>query len=204
MTTAPSVEALPDEDWKNFLFDVLPSQGSWTEDAYLWLTDNTRRMIELSDGYLEVLPMPTDRHQSILILLLLALHQYLDPLGGKVLIAPLRLRLREGKIREPDLLLVKDANDPRRQNRLWTGADFVLEVLSSDRPNRDRKVKRAEYAAAQIPEYWIVDPDEETIEILSLRGKKYRTVATYRRGEDAKAVTLTGFAVSVDTVFDAK
>jgi len=204
MATAPSVDALPDEDWKDFLIDVLPSQGSWTEEAYLWLTDNTRRMIELSDGCLEVLPMPTDRHQSVLKLLFLALHLYLDPRGGSVLFAPLRLRLRKGKIREPDLLLVKDANDPRRQNRLWRGADFVLEVLSADRPNRDRKVKRAEYAAAKIPEYWIVDPEEETIEVLSLRGKKYRTVATYRRGMEAKAVTLNEFAIPVDSVFDAK
>jgi Uma2 family endonuclease len=136
--------------------------------------------------------------------LFLALHLYIDPRGGTVQFAPLRLRLRKGKIREPDLLLFKDAQDPRRQNRVWEGADFVLEVLSPDDPDRDRVVKRSEYAAAQIPEYWIADPELETIDVLRLRGQKYRTVATYRRGADAKAVTLVGFSVSVDAVFDAK
>ena len=203
MATASSVATLPEEDWKGLLSDLLPSQGLWSEEAYLWLTDHTTRMVELNDGFLEVLPMPTDRHQSIVQALFLAFVHYVHSRGGKVQFAPLRLRLREGKIREPDLLLVKDASDPRRQNRFWTGADLVVEVLSPDRPERDRDEKRAEYAKAQIPEYWIVDPEGETIAVLGLRGNKYRPVATYRRGADAKAVTLPGFAVSVDAVFDA-
>lgn len=204
MATTPKVAILADEDWKNLLLDLLPSQGTWSEDAYLWLTDNTRRLVELNDGSLEVLPMPTDRQQSILQVLFLALVQYIDPRGGKVQFAPLRLRLRQGKIREPDLLLLKDINDARREDRYWTGADFVLEVLSPDRPERDRSEKRVEYAAAHLPEYWIVDPETETIAVLALRGSKYRTAATYRRGAEAKAVTLAGFAVSVAAVFDAK
>lgn len=42
-----------------------------------------------------------------------------------MLVAPLRLRVREGKFREPDLLVLLDARDPRRSNRYWTGADLV-------------------------------------------------------------------------------
>jgi Uma2 family endonuclease len=200
----PSVEAVRDEDWKDLVIDLLPSQGDWSEDAYLWLTDNTRRLVELNDGYLEVPPMPTDLHQTVLKALFLAFHLYLDPRGGTVQFAALRLRLRKGKIREPDLLLVKDAKDPRRQNRLWTGADLVLEVVSEDDPDRDRVDKRSDYAKAGIPEYWIVDPQEETIAVLGLRGKKYRAIATYRRGAVAKSATLPGFEVSVDAVFDAR
>ncbi len=75
-----------------------------------------------------------------------------------MLFAPLRLRIREGQFREPDLLLVLDADDSRRQNRYWLGADLVVEVVSPDDPERDTRVKRAEYAEAQIPEYWIAIP----------------------------------------------
>jgi Uma2 family endonuclease len=194
---------LPVEDWKDVVIDLLPSQGDWTEEAYLWLTDSTSRLVELNDGNLEVPPVPTDLHQSILQVLFLAFHQFLAPLGGKVQFAALRLRLRKGKIREPDLLLVKDAKDVRRQNRFWTGADLVLEVISDDDPDRDLVAKRREYAAAGIPEYWIVDPRNESVAVLSLRGKRYRTVATYGRGGAAQSVTLAGFGVSVDQVFDA-
>jgi hypothetical protein len=48
------------------------------------------------------------------------LRVFLAQLGGKVLFAPLRLQIRPGKQREPDILLVRDAADPRRQNRFWT------------------------------------------------------------------------------------
>ena len=44
----------------------MPRQGHWDQDAYLWLTDQTSRLIELTGGNIEVLPRPTDEHQSIL------------------------------------------------------------------------------------------------------------------------------------------
>ena len=60
--------------------------------------------------------MPTDRHRAISQFLFLALLPFVGALGGKVHYAPLRLRIRDGKFREPDLLLVRDAHDPRRRN----------------------------------------------------------------------------------------
>lgn len=53
---------------------LLPEQGAWRERDYLWLTDRTNRLVELADGVVEVLPMPTDKHQAILQYLLYALH----------------------------------------------------------------------------------------------------------------------------------
>ncbi len=202
MSNAATIEALPGEEWKGLVLDLLPPPGSWSEDAYLWLTDHTTRMVELNDGHLEVLPLPSDRHQSILQAIFLAFYSYLNPLGGKIQFAPLRLRLREGKIREPDLLLVKDAADPRRQNRFWTGADLVLEILSPDRPDRDRIEKRAEYAAAGIPEYWIVDPENEVITVLNLRTGSYQQSTAYTRGQVCASESLSGFSMPVDAAFD--
>ena len=72
--------------------------------------------MEFTDGRLEVPPIPTDHHQAISQFLFLALSPFVRALGGRVRYAPLRLRIRNGKFREPDLLLVRDANDPRRRN----------------------------------------------------------------------------------------
>ena len=44
----------------------MPVQGEWTAEAYLWLTRDVRRLVELADGWIEELPMPTDAHQRIL------------------------------------------------------------------------------------------------------------------------------------------
>src|SRR5271157_6019338 len=136
------------------LLDILDRQGSWTEEEYLSLTDHTTRLVEFTDGFLELLPMPTDYHQAI-VQLLFAFDGFLKPLGGRVRIAPLRLRIGKGKFREPDLLLLQSASDRRRQNRFWTGADLIVEVVSPDKPERDLVLKRQEYAAAGVAEYWI-------------------------------------------------
>src|SRR5438128_203432 len=137
--------------------DLASLQGSWGAEQYLRLTDQTNRLIEFTDGRIEVLPMPTENHQAILEWLFLALRVFVERIGGKVRFAPLRLLVGDGKFREPDILLVRDARDPRRQNRYWLGADLVVEVVSEDDPDRDITTKRADYADAGIPEYWIVN-----------------------------------------------
>ncbi|RRR69825.1 MAG: Uma2 family endonuclease [Candidatus Viridilinea halotolerans] len=179
-------------------------QGHWTEEQYLLMTDQTKRLLEYSDGYLEVLPMPTEEHQDISQFLFLALLAFLQGIGGKVYYAPLRVRIRANKFREPDLLLVRDAHDPRRQNRYWLGADLVVEVVSAGDPERDTKVKRNDYAQAGIPEYWIVNPLTTTITVLVLEGETYTEHGCFSRGEDAVSKLLDGFRVRVDAVFDAK
>lgn len=192
------------EEDDDLVVSLTPLQGHWTEEQYLLVTDQTNRLLEFDDGYIEVLPMPTQEHQDISQFLFLALLAFLQRIGGKVYYAPLRVRVRPRKYREPDLLLVRDANDPRRQNRYWLGADMVVEVVSADDPERDTKVKRKEYAQAGIPEYWIVNPRTATITVLVLKGESYAEHGVFRRGEQATSKLLDGFGVSVDEVLDAR
>jgi len=188
---------------RNPLIDILPEQGHWTEEQYLALTDHRNRLVEYTDGFVEVLPRPTDRHQSILAFLYLAFFAFIKPRGGKVHFAPLRLRIRPRKFREPDLLLLLSAGDSRRQDRYWTGADLALEVVSKDKPERDLVQKRGDYAESRVPEYWIVNPETETITVLRLEGAAYVEAGTFGRGAAAASVLLSGFAVDVAAAFDA-
>jgi Uma2 family endonuclease len=185
------------------MLELLPEQGGWSEDAYLWVTDRSTRLIEFSDGYLEVLPMLTDEHQLLLKLLVRNFDRVVDPLGGMLLFAPLRLRLRDGKIREPDMLVLLDARDPRRQNRYWVGADLVLEVVSTDRPERDLIEKRREYEQAGITEYWIVNPLNRTITVLALRDGAYVEHGSFASGTIATSVLLPAVAIPVADLFSA-
>jgi len=191
-------------EYERTLLDLLPAQGRWDDDAYLWLTERTARLLELADGRIEVLPMPTDEHQGILQTLFLALLEYARAHDGKVHFAPLRLRIRAGKFREPDLLLLRDAADPRRGNRFWSGADLVLEVVSPDGMERDLTDKVFDYAEAGVPEYWIVEPAAGTITVLRLNGDRYATHGVFGRSATATAATLPGFAISVGTALDAR
>jgi Uma2 family endonuclease len=81
----------------------------------------------------------------------------------------------------------------------WTGADLVMEVVSGDDKDcrRDLVTKRREYARAGIPEYWIVDPQEERIKVLRLAAKRYVVHGEFPRGTVASSRLLPGFTADV-------
>ncbi len=185
------------------LLDARPAQGRWSEFDYLWLTDRCNRLVEFADGCIEELPVPTDTHQSVLLFLFRLFDQWIRAKGGVALVAPLRLRIREGRFREPDLMLLLDAADPRREDRYWLGADLVVEVVSPDDPDRDYREKRADYAELGIPEYWIVDPRAPAVAVLTLDGDRYVDRGPFRPGAVAVSSVLDGFSVDVSAVFGA-
>ena len=76
-------------------------------------TDRSRRLVEFTDGRVEELPMPTIAHHAILSFLNDLFKTYLKPRGGFVLFAGLRVRICEGKYREPDLAALRDRSHPR-------------------------------------------------------------------------------------------
>ncbi|MBK8799390.1 MAG: Uma2 family endonuclease [Anaerolineales bacterium] len=192
------------DEWAEPAWDVallFPAQGAWSMEEYLRL--ETNRLVEFSHGSIEVLPMPSDRHQAIVGYLFVLLLQLANQLGGTVRTAPLRLQLWPGKLREPDLLFLASADDPRREDAFWTGADLVVEVVSPDDPHRDLVTKRFEYARAGIPEYWIVDPRDESLSILRLAGDAYAVHGSFNRGETATSAAYPQLAADVSAVLDA-
>ena len=202
-TTGPTPAPASQEALATLLCEGLPPQGAWSDREYLWLTDHTNRLIELTDGRIQDLPMPTDTHQAVLQYLFLLFRDYLKPRGGVARVAALRMRVREGTFREPDLLLLRDRSDPRRQDRFWLGADLVVEVISPDDPDRDLVDKRSDYAKAGIAEYWIADPRDDTITVLALHGGAYVEHGAFARGKAATSPLLEGFVADVAAVFDA-
>lgn len=192
------------EEGDELVLSLDPLQGHWTVEQYLLLSNQTNRLLEYTDGFIEVLPMPTKRHQAISLFLLLGLLAFIRPRGGAVYYAPLRIEVRPGKFREPDLLLVTNADDPRAQDEFWLGADFVVEIVSPDKPKRDTEEKPLDYAEADIPEYWIVNPLTDTITVMVLDGASYAEYGVFRRGDRAVSKLLDGFSVRVDEVLDAK
>jgi Uma2 family endonuclease len=182
---------------------LFPTQGQWTEAEYLAL--NTNWLIELSDGCLEFLPMPTFFHARIVAFLHRELDRFVEQsVPGKVLFAPLPIRLRLGTFRVPDLMYFRPERI-RDLHRQPDGADLVMEVVIGkleDR-KRDLETKRQEYAVAGIAEYWIVDPQECSITVLTLDGQVYRTHGIFGPTRQATSLLFPGFSVSVDATFAA-
>jgi Uma2 family endonuclease len=183
---------------------VFPPQGAWTVEEYLGFTDDTNHLVEFTDGQIEVLEIPTTEHQEILAYLFMLLRQFVNERGlGKVLFAALRVQVGKTKFREPDIVFVHKDHLSYVQERFWTGADLVVEIVSKGAKSRERDLvtKPNDYAAAGISEYWIVDPRERLITVLALDRGQYQLLGAYRPGDQAKSKVLDGFSADVAAVF---
>jgi Uma2 family endonuclease len=180
--------------------ELFPAQGEWSEGEYLAL--DTNRIVELSEGRLEIHDMPTDFHQLILGRLFLALSLFLkDHPLGRVRFSPLRVRLWPGKFREPDLVFMRNEHADRIGAQYWSIPDLVAEVLSESNPDLDRVGKKGEYARAGIPEYWLVDPENKTVEVFHLHRGKYQRIALFREGEILSSVQFPDFQIDLTELF---
>ena len=83
--------------------------------------------------------------------------------------------------------------------------EVFKQVVSEGVENRKRDLdeKPFDYAKAGISEYWIVDPEEHTITVLSLSGGTYRVHGEFKVGDRATSVLFPDFAAEVDAVFGA-
>lgn len=203
MSTFPySLSSEPEYAWE--VATLYPEQGYWSEEAYLQLTDGTNKPIEFTDGRLEFLPMPTELHQALVGFLYHALLNFVTQGDlGIVPFPPLRVRVRPGRIREPDVLFLRKQNFHLRSNRLWNGADFVMEVVSPDPKDRQRDYaeKLADYAEAGIAEYWIVDAERRLVTVFRLDGGRYVIHGEFGPGAMASSVLLPDFGIDVTALF---
>jgi Uma2 family endonuclease len=196
----PSVE--PGPAWE--IARLFPDQGDLSESDYLLLTDHTNRMAEFTDGTIEVLPMPTLEHQEIVLFLVSLLRAFIAPGRlGRAVMAPYRVKIAEGRFREPDVVFMLQANLPKLGNRFGDGADLVMEVVSEDEPKRDWVEKRRDYADAGIGEYWIVDPQNKTVTVLRLENGRYATYSEAMGTGEVRSALLDGFVADAAAVFAA-
>ena len=165
---------------------LFPLQGCWSDADYLNLTDETNRLVEFTDGRIEVLEPPTRTHQLMVLFLIDAVRAFAAPRGlGEALVAPLLVRLGDGKFREPDIVFMLARNAHRAGEEFWIGADLVMEVVNRGKKSRerDREEKRRDYAEAGIAEYWIVDPADRSVTVLRLKDDTDKTQTSTGRFE---------------------
>jgi Uma2 family endonuclease len=127
-----------------------------------WLrTAPESRMSEWVKGKVIDFMPPSERHQDLLAWLTTVLNLFVRRLQlGKVIPAPFEMKLVVvPSSREPDILVVLSEHLERLDGKRLNGpADLAVEILSPDSVARDRRDKLAEYAAAGVQEYWIIDP----------------------------------------------
>jgi Uma2 family endonuclease len=135
-----------------------PGPVSW-EEFLAWATREDVRA-EWVDSAIEVMESMSFEHQAIMLWLsrLLADHVETAHLGVVTLPLPMRLPSRH-RGRSPDILFLTTEHLHRIQATCIDGpADLVVEIVSPDSIERDTETKLTEYAAGEVPEYWLINP----------------------------------------------
>jgi Uma2 family endonuclease len=100
--------------------------------------------------------------------------------------------------REPDLIFVSNRNLHRLRNTYLDGpADLAVEIMSPESIGRDRGDKFYEYARGGVPEYWLIDPQEQWAEFYHLHSSRYQPAFTGDAGI-YHASTIPGFWLKVE------
>jgi len=173
----------------------------FTYDDYLLLPDDKR--YEIVEGELLVVPAPNTRHQRVCRNLLVALIRHVDNAGiGEVLAAPYDVVLSQENTVQPDILYVRrERLGIIGEANLRQAPDLVVEVLSAGSRSRDHDIKRKLYARFGVQEYWIVDPDAATVEVLAWGEAGYSSAGVFGVTDRLASPLLPDFNLPLSEIF---
>jgi Uma2 family endonuclease len=176
-----------------------------TYDDYVEFPDDGKRH-EIIEGDHYMTPAPRTKHQSVSV----NLSSVMAPFArrhklGKVLTAPCDVILSDENVVQPDLLFVSRARAGIVTDLNIQGApDLLVEILSESSRKKDEVIKRKLYERFGVQEYWIVDPELETVKIFKLAQEKYgRPVELSKENNDVlTSELLPGFKLPVSEIFE--
>ena len=179
-----------------------------TYDDFVLFPDDGKRH-EIIDGEHYVTPSPNLRHQQLVGRLYLEVALYLrdHPQAGQVFLSPLDVVLSDYDVVEPDLLFVAgDQTGIMTEKNIQGPPALVVEVLSKSTRKRDAQIKRRLFERTGVREYWLVDPELDTVQVFrpSPDGKLARVHEL--SAEDDETLTtplLPGCAIGLRELFRA-
>ena len=180
---------------------ALQTQPPMTYDDYLNLPDDER--YELIGGELYMTPAPKIFHQEILknIANLLTNHVN-EKEAGKVLFAPVDVKLTETEVVQPDILFIhKNRSHIIKEAFIADAPDLTVEIVSEGTRDRDTVQKKTLYYRHGVKEYWLVDPDTKSVTLLTPGSKSYDIQATYETDQALASPLLPDFQPQITQFF---
>lgn len=181
---------------------AIKEEEMFTYQDYIHFPDNGKRY-QIIDGEVYMTPAPVPYHQKILWKLAELLGRFVkeDNLG-EVFIAPCDVLLSDVDIVQPDIFFISTEKLAIIQDKYIEGApNLVIEILSPYTQKLDRITKKRLYESYKVAEYWIVDTDKKTLEVLSLKGSSYKTMGVYKEEDNVASELIKGLKFSVKEIF---
>ena len=180
----------------------LTEERVWTYQDYLEETDEGEIYEIIEGDLLMTPPAPNIKHQFISRDLEFLLFQYVKEQAlGEVAYAPIDVVLDDKNVVQPDIVFISKNNIDIIQEKAVVGnPDLVIEILSPSSIQRDRYEKRKLYERFKIKEYWIIDPPNCSIEVLTLKNDRYELYSFASREGAVKSFVIEGFEVELSEI----
>ena len=185
-----------------------PLDTRLTYDDFVQFPDDGKRH-EIIDGVHYVTPSPRLRHQDLVGRLYIEIALYLrtHPSAGRVFLSPLDVVLSYYDVVEPDLLFIAaDQAGIMTEKNIQGAPALVVEVLSKSTRKRDAQTKRRLFERTGVREYWLVDPELDTVQIFRPSADKRLSRVEELSAEDGGTLTtplLPGCAIDIRELFRA-
>jgi len=174
-----------------------------TYDDYLTFPDSDGIRKEIIEGELFMSPAPSIKHQLILKRLSQHLDQFVHQKSlGEVLFAPCDVIFSNINIMQPDIFHIANENYEILTALNIKGApDLIIEILSPSTVENDRIYKKLVYEKFGVKEYWIVDPQEEIIEVWALKDARFLLFHKARKNQKFRSKLLEDLELDLSLIF---
>ena len=175
-----------------------------TYQDYLDIPDEPGYRFEILDGMLVKEPSPSVMHQRASRNLHRILEDYfwhVDP-QGEIFNAPLDVTLLDFNVVQPDVFYVSGEQQLMvKDNRVDGPPALVVEILSPSTSRKDRLQKMRVYQEAQVKHYWLVNPQEKTLECFAWRDGVYALVACGMDEDVVEHPSFDGLSIALQVLW---
>lgn len=158
---------------------------------------------QLIEGELVITPAPNPRHQMVLGRLFKHLFDYCDAKdNGVVLVSPIDVYLDNENAFQPDIIYIaRDRQYIIKEDGIYGAPDLVIEILSPSTAGYDLKEKFRVYERSGVREYWIVDPEMNSVEMYSNAQGSFSISSTSEITGKIESPLLDGFSLDKESIF---
>ncbi|MBF0458309.1 MAG: Uma2 family endonuclease [Nitrospirae bacterium] len=160
-------------------------------------------LTEIINGEEIMGPSPFGKHQDIVLNIVKIILSFLENNDvGKLCLAPLDVIFEDAMNRlQPDIIFIKKENMAIFQDWIRGVPDMVCEIVSPGSYRKDTAIKKEIYERYRVPEYWIVIPELQTVEILTIEKDKYQIHSIAELHGVVSSKVIEGLQVNIKDIF---
>lgn len=176
-----------------------------THEEFLKLTENSELRYELIDGEVYILAAPNYRHQITVTEILVKFSNWFKGKTCRAITSPFDVTLFKGEddanVVQPDIVVICDAEKVDEKGKYRGTPTLVVEVLSGSTRRKDMVKKTDLYMQSGVREYWMVDPDKQSVYQYSFNEQDIQDYRVYTGDATIESLSFTGLDIPLKELF---